>query len=38
MKKSIISSLLLTIVCLNAIAWGQKGHDATAYKIGRASV
>ncbi len=31
MKKSIISSLLLTIVCLNAIAWGQKGHDATAY-------
>ncbi len=31
MKKSILTSLLLTIACLNAWAWGQKGHDVTAY-------
>ncbi|MDE6702423.1 MAG: S1/P1 nuclease, partial [Muribaculaceae bacterium] len=31
MKKSIISSLFLTVLFLNAFAWGQKGHDVTAY-------
>lgn len=31
MKKSIIVSLLLTALCINAFAWGQKGHDVTAY-------
>ena len=31
MKKSIFSSLLLTLSCLSAFAWGQKGHDVTAY-------
>ncbi|MDE6369294.1 MAG: S1/P1 nuclease [Muribaculaceae bacterium] len=31
MKKSIVSSLLATAICLNAFAWGQKGHDVTAY-------
>ena len=31
MKKSIFSSLLLTLSCLSAFARGQKGHDVTAY-------
>ena len=31
MKKSIFSSLLLTLSCLSAFAWGQKGPDVTAY-------
>ncbi len=31
MKKSILTLVLLTAVCLNTFAWGQKGHDVTAY-------
>lgn len=31
MKKSIILTLLSSIIALNAFAWGQKGHDVTAY-------
>ena len=31
MKKSILTLVLLPAVCLNTFAWGQKGHDVTAY-------
>lgn len=31
MKKSAITAILLSAICLNALAWGQKGHDTTAY-------
>ncbi len=31
MKKTILSAIILSLAWLNAAAWGQKGHDVTAY-------
>lgn len=30
MKKTILASLLIAVSALNALGWGQKGHDVTA--------
>lgn len=31
MKKTVITSFLISFICLGALGWGQKGHDVTAY-------
>lgn len=31
MKKTVITSFLMSFICLGALGWGQKGHDVTAY-------
>lgn len=31
MKKSLFTSLLFSLIAVSAFAWGQKGHDVTAY-------
>ncbi len=31
MKKNVFTSLIMSLACLSALGWGQKGHDVTAY-------